>query len=99
MSNGRSCLPKCATCTVRWQANRFSRSCSGTAMTTRRGNGEGHPRKRPDGRWELQVSVDGQRRSLYGKTRQEVLRKRKELDLAPRSQTSETVAELAAVWL
>lgn len=66
---------------------------------TRRSNGEGHPRKRADGRWELQVSVAGQRRSVYGKTRQEVLRKKRELDLAPRSHTAETVREVAEGWL
>jgi integrase len=65
---------------------------------TRRGNGEGHPRKRDDGRWELQITVNGERRSLYGKTRQEVLRKRKDLDLTPRAHSTETVAELARVW-
>jgi integrase len=68
-------------------------------MTTRRSNGEGHPRKRADGRWEVQIAVNGERRSLYGKTRQEVLRKRKDLDLAPRSHTTETLRDLAAVWL
>lgn len=42
----------------------------------RRGNGEGSIRKRTDGRWEAMVSLpDGRRKSLYGKTRNEVARK------------------------
>jgi integrase len=42
----------------------------------RRGNREGSIRQRADGRWEAQISLgSGQRRSLYGKTRQEVAAK------------------------
>lgn len=42
-------------------------------MASRRGNSEGNIRKRSDGRWEARVSLpDGERKSLYGKTRQEV---------------------------
>ena len=46
-------------------------------MTRKRGNGEGsRPRKRPDGRWEarytLYTSEGPKRKTLYGKTRQEV---------------------------
>jgi len=45
-------------------------------MAGRRGNSEGTIRKREaDGRWEARfVDVDGKRRSIYGKTRQEVAR-------------------------
>lgn len=46
----------------------------------RRGNGEGSIRRRSDGRWEALVSLpDGRRKSLYGKTRQEVARKLAEM--------------------
>ncbi len=42
----------------------------------KRGNNEGTITKRADGRWEARLSLpDGQRRSFYGKTRQEVSRK------------------------
>src|SRR5919202_1599684 len=46
-------------------------------MTKKRGNGEGsRPRKRPDGRWEARYTVhtsEGpKRKTLYGRTRQEV---------------------------
>src|SRR5215211_2959406 len=46
-------------------------------MTRKRGNGEGsRPRKRPDGRWEARYTVhtsEGpKRRTVYGRTRQEV---------------------------
>jgi integrase len=41
-----------------------------------RGRGEGTIYRRADGRWEAKVSLDGgRRRSLFGKTRQEVARK------------------------
>lgn len=44
-------------------------------MATRRGKNEGTIRKRPDGRWEARVALDdGERKSYYGKTRQEVSR-------------------------
>ena len=51
----------------------------------KRGNNEGSIRKRRDGRWEAQYSVkrqsDGKtvRRSLYGKSRQEVQEKLQEV--------------------
>ena len=46
-------------------------------MTRKRGNGEGsRPRKRPDGRWEarymVHTSEGPKRKTVYGKTRQEV---------------------------
>lgn len=42
---------------------------------SRRGNSEGTIRKRSDGRWEARyLGTDGNRRSVYGKTRQEVVR-------------------------
>jgi hypothetical protein len=42
-------------------------------MARKRGNHEGSIRKRPDGRWEARVMFDdGERKSFYGKTRQEV---------------------------
>ena len=51
-------------------------------MTRRRANNEGSIRKRPDGRWEVRISLpDGKRRSLYAKTQREAL-KRKAVALA-----------------
>ena len=46
-------------------------------MPTKRANGEGTIRKRPDGRWEARYvsPKDGRQRSLYGKTRAEVRQK------------------------
>lgn len=38
----------------------------------RRSPGEGSITKRPDGRWQARLQVDGVRRSVYGRTRQEV---------------------------
>lgn len=43
-------------------------------MGTRRGNGEGNIRQRPDGRWEARIQLsDGARKSIYGKTRKAVV--------------------------
>lgn len=43
-------------------------------MGTRRGNGEGNIRQRPDGRWEARIQLqDGSRKSIYGKTRKAVV--------------------------
>lgn len=41
----------------------------------RRGRGEGSIKHRSDGRWEASVTLGDQRRSFYGKTRGEVVRK------------------------
>src|SRR5690242_6816831 len=44
--------------------------------SNKRGNGEGTIRQRPDRLWEARIALDGgQRKSLYGKTRQEAARK------------------------
>ena len=43
---------------------------------SKRLNGEGHIRKRPDGRWETQLTVDGRRVSIYGKSAEDVAAKR-----------------------
>jgi integrase len=44
-------------------------------MPTHRGKNEGTIRKRVDGRWEARIALDdGERRSFYGKSRQEVAR-------------------------
>jgi integrase len=52
-------------------------SCDGgEGMSKRRGNNEGSITKRGDGRWEARVTFpDGKRKSIYGKTRQEVARR------------------------
>jgi integrase len=44
----------------------------------KRSNGEGSVLKRKDGRWCAAYTVDGKRKYLYGKTRQEVARKLRE---------------------
>lgn len=44
----------------------------------RRGNGEGNITKRSDGRWMARVSINGEDRCVYGKTRQEATRKMQE---------------------
>src|SRR5262245_1059712 len=47
----------------------------GWRVGSKRGNSEDTIRKRPDGRWEARLVLeDGTRKSLYGKTRQEVAR-------------------------
>lgn len=43
---------------------------------TKRLNGEGYIRKRTDGRWETQLTVDGRRVSIYGKSAEDVAAKR-----------------------
>ena len=45
---------------------------------SKRSNGEGSVLKRKDGRWCAAYTVDGKRKYLYGKTRQEVARKLRE---------------------
>src|SRR5215210_399779 len=52
----------------------------GRFVVRKNGNGEGsRPRKRPDGRWEArywaETSAGKKRRSVYGSTRQEVVKK------------------------
>ena len=43
---------------------------------TKRLNGEGHIRQRKDGRWETQLTVDGKRVSIYGRSAEDVAAKR-----------------------
>src|SRR5262245_14000538 len=50
-------------------------SKKGRSEMKRRSNQEGSIRKRPDGRWEARLVLgNGERKSLYGQTRQEVTR-------------------------
>ena len=44
-------------------------------MSKRRANGEGSIRKRSDGKWEGRVTINGERISAYGKTKEEVRQK------------------------
>lgn len=44
-------------------------------MSKRRANGEGSMRKRQDGKWEGRVTINGDRISVYGKTKDEVRQK------------------------
>ena len=74
-------------------------------MPGKRGNSEGTIRKRPDGRWEARLVLpDGQRKSLYGKTRQEVVQRldrerlRREQGLASLNER-QTVAEYLREWI
>lgn len=69
-------------------------------MAGKRGNSEGSTRKRiRDGeeRWEARyVDIEGKRRSLYGKTRQEAMRNRENGVRA--SGGNETVADFLTFW-
>src|SRR5258706_8227928 len=72
---------------------------------SKRGNGEGSIRERAEGKWEARVSLEGQSRSLYGKTRQEVARKLaaaiRDHDMglvAPRDER-QSVDQFLASWL
>ena len=42
----------------------------------KRANGEGTIRKRPDGLWEARYTIDYKTKSVYGKTQEEVIKKR-----------------------
>jgi len=77
---------------------------------SKRGNGEGSVRQRPDGRWEARVALppDGAGRvtrySLYGKTRREVAAKLREAqtrqqDGQPVADNHNTVGAIVARWL
>lgn len=71
---------------------------------SKRANGEGNIRKRPDGKWEGRYVYDGKRHSVYGKTRAEVRKKLTEAQaqidggayIAP---SKITVAEWGKTWL
>jgi len=45
----------------------------------RKSNGEGCIVRRPDGRWQASLQLDGKRKTIYGKTRQEVAEKLRQL--------------------
>lgn len=72
---------------------------------TRRGNNEGSIRHRSDGRWEARISVgDGQRRSLFGKTRAEVAKRLSEALYEinrelPQDTTNQTVRKYLTGWV
>lgn len=48
-------------------------------MPRKRANGEGTITKRADGRWELRIMINDERKSFYAKTQAELLAKKKEL--------------------
>jgi integrase len=71
----------------------------------RHGNGEGTIRRRPDGRWEARARLEnGERRSIYGNTRQDVAR---QLRAALRDQEQglgnlnehQSVGDYLATWI
>jgi integrase len=71
----------------------------------KRPNGEGSHRHRPDGKWECRYRLpNGVRKSLYGRTLEEVKAKRKQVErdidagLDP-SKPSQTVKEFLTTWL
>ena len=74
-------------------------------MPRKKGNNEGHIRRRSDGRWEGQLSLGGnKRRSIYGKTRTEVSKKMKEILVSLDNGTYQepsrlTVSEWMNEWL
>ena len=71
----------------------------------KRGNNEGSIYKRNDGRWAAALTLhDGNRRTLYGKTRQEVARKltaaMRDRDIGvPAAPQRQTVEQLLRTWL
>jgi len=74
-------------------------------MPGKRGNSEGTIRKRSDGRWESRLVLpDGERKSLYGKTRQEAMQRldrerlRREQGLASLNER-QTVADYLREWM
>ncbi len=74
-------------------------------MPKKRGNQEGTIKHRADGRWEAQITLpDGKRKSVYGKTREEVQKKLKQsirdIDSGlPLSNDQETVEHYLTEWL
>ena len=70
----------------------------------RRGNNEGSIRKRSDGRWEARLRVAGPQRSIYGTTRDEVVRKLRAAQVqvdrgVPMPNERQTVAQYLERWL
>jgi integrase len=75
-------------------------------MSSRRANGEGQIRRRPDGRWEARYRAqDGRRFSLFGKTKGEVAQRLRDAAIArDRGAVAppggrETVASFLETWL
>ena len=74
-------------------------------MSLRRAPGEGCIYRRPDGRWEGSLQVDGRRKTVYGKTRQQVLAKLAELRKQAAASGAlpdpgrRTVNDLLTAWL
>jgi integrase len=72
---------------------------------SRRANGEGQVRHRPDGRWEGRYwTQDGQRRSVFGHTKDDAVRKLREAVIARDRGTlampsRETIASYLQTWL
>lgn len=73
-------------------------------MAGRRGNGEGSFTKRPDGLYMGRITIDGERKTVYGKTRKEAQEKIEELKrLASQGlaqlDEKQTVEQYLATWL
>lgn len=72
---------------------------------TRRDNGEGTaPKQRKDGRWFRQITIDGQRKYIYGKSKAEVNKNFREFRRQMESGTyreiqKQTVEEYMLHWL
>lgn len=72
---------------------------------SKRGNGEGSPRQRGDGRWEWRYRTpDGRQHSVYGKTRREAQQKMREAQRAHENGINaargrQTVAAFLDEWL
>ncbi len=68
-----------------------------------RSHGEGSIFQRKDGRWQASLQVDGARRTVYGKSRAEVVRKLAEVKRQAAGGLPDpgkrTVADLCAAWL
>lgn len=69
-------------------------------MAKKRANGEGNIKKRDNGTWEARFTVNGKRRSIYGKTRAEVRKKLTEaLSQVDREEYIETPDLTVGQWL
>ncbi len=71
---------------------------------SRRGNGEGSISRRPEGRWQAQITVEGKRRSAYGRTREDAAAKLQALQAGasaglPAVDQRATVSSYLTRWL
>lgn len=67
---------------------------------TKRANGEGNLRRRFDGTWEARITIEGKRKSVYGKTQAEVRQKMRNLQEAKDTCLNVAASEMmVSEWL